>query len=139
MQFELWGLFSSSFIASTLLPGGSEVLLAWLIKQGDIALWQLLAVAVLGNSLGGIITYASGQLIAHFYPAKVLNKKHQLKARAWIEKRGPIVLLLSWLPIVGDPLCLVAGWLKLSWFQSCLYIVIGKALRYIAIAGLFSF
>lgn len=138
MQFELWGLFSSSFIASTLLPGGSEVLLAWLIKQGDIALWQLLAVAILGNSLGGIITFVTGRVIARYYPAKVLTKKHQLKARVWLERRGPIILLLSWLPVVGDPLCLVAGWLKLNTLQSCVFIVLGKALRYFAIAGLFS-
>ncbi len=115
------------------------MLLAWLIKQGDIALWQLLAVAILGNSLGGIVTYSCGRVVAHYYPAKVLNKKHQLKARAWIEKRGPIILLLSWLPLVGDPLCLVAGWLRLNWVRSCLFIALGKALRYIAIAGLFSF
>lgn len=138
MSIELWGLFTSSFIASTLLPGGSEVLLAWLIKQDQIALWQLLSVAIFGNSLGAILTFFCGWIIAKYYPAKVLEKPHQLKAKRWLQNQGPVVLLLSWLPLIGDPLCLAAGWLQLKPIHSCLLIIIGKALRYFVIAGLFT-
>lgn len=138
MNWELWGLFSSSFISSTLLPGGSEVALAWLLSQGEHPTWLLLALAISGNSLGGILTFLMGWIVAQRYPAKVFNKQQQVKAKRWLQKAGPWALLLSWLPIIGDPLCLLAGWLRLNPFLSCIAIILGKAVRYFLVAFVFS-
>ena len=138
MALELWGLFASSFIASTLLPGGSEVALAWLVDDGQIPLWQLLSVAITGNSAGGILTLVMGRVISIYYPAKVLDRGRQQRAKRWLQHRGAPALVLSWLPLIGDPLCLLAGWLKLNIYWCSLFKVIGKAGRYLLIAGLFS-
>ena len=129
-MLELWGLFASSFIASTLLPGGSELLLAWLVQQGQIPLHLLLAAAINGNVLGGKLTMEMGRVIARYYPAKKLLSSRQIKAQQWLVRRGSVVLLLSWLPLVGDPLCLLAGWLRLNIYACALFILIGKAGRY---------
>jgi membrane protein YqaA with SNARE-associated domain len=137
MSVELWGLFASSFIASTILPGGSEVALAWLVNQGEIPLHLLLIAAITGNSLGGILTLLCGVVIAKYYPAKQLQKPYQIKAMGWIQNRGSIALLLSWLPLIGDPLCLIAGWLRLNIMHCVLFIILGKAVRYILIATVF--
>ena len=138
MNYELWLLFFSSFVASTLLPGGSEVGLAYLVNRGDIALWQLLTAAISGNSLGGILTFIIGWYIAKVYPAKALNSPWQRKANSWLCKQGCPVLLLSWLPVVGDPLCLIAGWLRLNFLMSCMFITLGKAARYLVITSVFA-
>lgn len=138
MALELWGLFASSFIASTLLPGGSEVALAWLVDAGQIPLWQLLSVAIAGNSAGGILTLVLGRFIGKYYPARVLNNARQERAKKWLQHHGAPALVLSWLPLIGDPLCLLAGWLKINVYWCSLFIVIGKAARYLLIAGLFS-
>ncbi len=130
MNSELITLFLSGFISSTLLPGGSELLLVYyLINNPEGALGYFLAVTI-GNSLGAMLTYFMG---FYFYWGRdKAQAKHQ-KATDFCKKYGVYSLLLSWLPIVGDLLPLVAGWLKLSIIKSTLYIVAGKALRYITI------
>ena len=136
MSLELWGLFSSSLVAATLLPGGSELALAWLIHKGEVSTPVLLAIAISGNSLGGILTLLMGLFISKYFPAKNLHKPYQVKALQWINNKGSVVLLLSWLPFIGDPLCLIAGWLRLNFLLCCLFIISGKALRYLLIATL---
>jgi membrane protein YqaA with SNARE-associated domain len=137
MGADLLGLFLSSLISSTLLPGGSEAYLAWLVSDGEISVWVLMAVATLGNTLGGAITYGMGRLVAMRYPFKLLDKNKHQRAKRWFEKAGSSVLLLSWLPVVGDPLCFVAGWLKVNAVLGIFFIALGKAIRYMLIAGLF--
>lgn len=134
MDTPLVGLFLSSFIASTLFPGGSEALLVWQVKEGVYELWLLTCVATLGNALGGIVTYYVGRWIAYRFPERTLGAKHP-KAQAWLSRYGAFSLLLSWLPVVGDPLCLLAGWLRINSAAACLLITVGKALRYIVVAG----
>lgn len=137
MDAGLYGLFFSSLISSTLLPGGSEAYLAWLVSDGETSLWLLVVVATLGNTLGGVITFGMGWLMAMRYPFKLLqDEKHHI-AKRWIEKTGSSVLLLSWLPVVGDPLCFVAGWLKFNVYAAITFIAVGKAVRYALVAGLF--
>lgn len=130
----LWGLFSSGFIASTLLPGGSELLLLYLLDQQQQPLWQLLAVVTLGNSLGGIVTWAMGFWVARRFPARHLSHR-QLQARGWFSRYGTPLLLLSWLPLIGDPLCFVSGWLRQRFWLCVLLIVVGKAGRYLLLAS----
>lgn len=137
MDSELYALFFSSLISSTLLPGGSEAYLAWLVSDAQTSLWLLIGVATLGNTLGGVITFGMGRLVAVRYPFRVLDKPQHQRARRWVEHAGSSVLLLSWLPVVGDPLCFVAGWLKLNAITGILFIALGKAVRYILVAGLF--
>lgn len=137
MYTELYGLFFSSLISSTLLPGGSEAYLAWLVADANISLWLLIGVATLGNTLGGAITFGMGRLVAMRYPLRVLDKPQHQRARRWVERMGSSVLLLSWLPVVGDPLCFVAGWLKLNVISGILFIALGKTVRYMLVAGLF--
>ncbi|WP_293267353.1 VTT domain-containing protein [Neptunomonas sp.] len=138
MNADLWGLFLSSLVSSTLLPGGSEAYLAWLVSDGDISPWVLIGVATVGNTLGGVITYAMGRLVAIRYPFKLLDKGKYQRAKRWFDKVGCSILLLSWLPVVGDPLCFVAGWMRVNAFIGIICIALGKAVRYMLITSLFN-
>ena len=131
------GLFFSALISSTLLPGGSEVLLAWLLTESEYSHWLLWGAATSGNVLGSLLTWGMGYWIAGRYPLRALDKPGQQRARRWLESYGPFGLLLAWLPIIGDPLCLVAGWLRFGFLASLVMITLGKALRYAVVIGLF--
>lgn len=131
------GLFVSALISSTLLPGGSEVLLAWLADQGQHPLWLLWASATGGNVLGSLLTWAMGYWLAARYPLRALQQPQHRRARRWLERYGPFGLLLAWLPLIGDPLCLVAGWLRFGLWVSLVMITLGKAVRYAVVIGLF--
>jgi len=133
-----WALFVSALVSSTLLPGGSEALLVLQLDSAIYPVWLLLLAATSGNVLGSMITFAMGSWIAKRYPLKALHKPHQQRAKRWLTQYGPLALLFAWLPLIGDPLCLVAGWLRLPWLQSLLMIGLGKTARYLMIAGLFS-
>ena len=129
-NYSLFGLFLSAFISSTLFPGGSEALLVYMSMEGGHPALLLLIVASSGNTLGGMTSWLIGFWIACKYPAKALVKPRQQKALMLIQRWGSPVLLLSWLPVMGDPLCVVAGWLRLHWLVSLVMILIGKAVRY---------
>lgn len=128
-----WFLFASAFISSTLLPGGSEALFATLIWQEEYSPWALLAVATLGNTLGGITSWGIGRLIALRYPAGELTKPSHRLAVERVRRWGSLSLLFSWLPVIGDPLCVAAGWLRVHWFPALILIGAGKAARYAVI------
>lgn len=133
-DYSLPGLFLSAFISSTLLPGGSEALLAWEVSQrGD---WVVpVAVATGGNLLGSLLTFVMGVWLRRRYPLRILSERHQ-RAEQRLQRFGPAALLLAWLPIIGDPLCLMAGWLGFRWSSSAVLIGIGKLARYLAVVGL---
>ena len=133
---SLWLLFISSFISSTLLPGGSEAALAYLVSESHHSLHLLVLIATLGNTLGAMTSWGIGRLIAIRYSTEKLSKPSQQKAVERIQKYGSPILLLSWLPIIGDPLCVGAGWLKLHWLTSLLFISTGKLIRYIIVVYL---
>jgi len=135
-DYSLIGLFVSAFISSTLFPGGSEALLLYMAVELDYPAWQLLWVATIGNTLGGMTSWLIGYWIAYKYPAEKLVKPGHQRALSMIERWGSPVLLLSWLPVVGDPLCVVAGWLRLHWMLSLVMILIGKMARYAALIWL---
>jgi len=127
---ELVTLFFSGFISSTLLPGGSELLLIYFLKSNPDNGWAYFFAVALGNSLGAMLTYFMGY---YFYWGRDKAQAKHEKAIRFLKKYGVYSLLLSWLPIVGDLLPLVAGWLKLSISKSIVFIVTGKALRYLLI------
>ena len=126
----LWGLFLSSFISSTLLPGGSEVVLVLLANNSQHDPWLLLGIASLGNTLGGLSTWLLGFLLARGFPIeRHLSPDRQRavnRVRAW----GSPALLLSWLPVVGDSLCFAAGYLRMPFLASLLFLALGKTARY---------
>ncbi len=132
-QSELWGLFLGSFLGSTLLPGGSEVILALLAANNEHDNATLLAVATLGNTLGGMSSWLIGRMIAWRYPTQKMTHPQRLRAIQRLQKWGSPLLLLSWLPIVGDPLCVAAGWLRVHGGLALIFIAAGKAARYAAI------
>jgi len=124
---SLWALFGSSFLAATLLPGGSEAVLFGVLKLHPGQYWAALGVATLGNTLGGMSSYLIGRLIP---------QKKGLPGLAAVQRYGSPALLLSWVPIVGDPLCVAAGWLRLNPWLATLFIALGKFARYLAVAAL---
>lgn len=123
----LWVLFSSSFLAATLLPGGSEAVLFGMLKLHPAQFWPALLVATLGNTLGGMSSYLIGRLIP---------PKKDMPGLPAVQKYGSPALLLSWVPIIGDPLCVTAGWLRLNPWLSVLFMGLGKFARYCVIAAL---
>lgn len=125
-----WALFISAFISSTIAPGGSEVALAYMVTHSALSPAFLLGVATTGNTLGALTTWVLGALAAMGYPLGRWAKRGHPKALATVRKWGTLTLLFSWLPIVGDGLCLAAGWLRLPFLPSLLAITVGKAARY---------
>lgn len=130
MDSSLLTLLFSAFISSTLMPGGSEALLVYLFLDDPQRYVLLLVVATLGNTLGAMTSWGIGRLIAWRYPAHSHDQKRQ-RAIARIQRFGSPILLFSWLPLIGDPLCVAAGWLRIHWLKALVFIAIGKALRYI--------
>ncbi len=134
-EYTLGGLFLSAFISSTLFPGGSEVVLAVLVAQEAYDPWVLFGVATAGNTLGGMSSWALGFFMSWRFPLSRLTKIHQQQAVERIQRWGSPLLLLSWVPIIGDPLCVAAGWLRVNGGIALLFIGIGKALRYAMIVA----
>jgi len=136
-QSSLLALFASSFFAATLLPGGSEAVLFGVLKAHPQLYWPALVVASLGNTLGGMSSY----LIGRFLPdEKTLLKKSSGNKRGleWVRCYGSPVILLSWVPLIGDLLCVAAGWLRVNWLWVLLFMVVGKFARYWIIAAVLS-
>ncbi len=128
-EWVLWGLFISAFISSTLLPGGSEALVLALAFDGQHSPWLIWLVATVGNTLGGMSSWGIGRLLAWRFPGRTLSADRQ-QALVRVRRWGAPVLLLSWLPLIGDPLCVAAGWLRINPWLALLLITIGKAARY---------
>lgn len=133
----LWGLFLSAFIASTIFPGGSEAVLAYMVSTGNYRTAYLIFAATLGNTLGAMTTWGLGVLAARKYPVASLLSADKQKALTVVRTRGLWALFFSWLPVVGDALCFAGGWLKLPLFSAFLVILLGKFCRYVVIAWLF--
>ena len=130
-----WGLFFSALISSTLFPGGSEVLLLYRLNAGGNAI-ALVTIATLGNVLGSLITYGMGRLGNEALHQRWLRISPSQIERAehWFGRFGQASLLLAWLPIVGDPICLAAGLLRSPLWIFLLLVSIGKLTRYAILA-----
>lgn len=122
-------VFTVAFVSATLLPMGSEPVLFGYIKLNPDMFWVAIVVATIGNTLGGMVDWLMGYGASKAHEKLLGPREHKLLK--WFEKLGPQALLLSWLPIVGDPLCAVAGWLRLPWLPCLIYMAIGKFLRYV--------
>ena len=139
-------VFVVSLVSATLLPMGSEPAVFGLVSLNPDLFWPTIAVATLGNTLGGMICWYMG-LGAHGLVDRARGADHspahsQAQSQAhnralrWLEKLGPKACLLSWLPVVGDPLCAVAGWLRMPALPCMAYMAVGKFLRYVVMTSL---
>lgn len=133
-----WPLFLSAFLSATLLPGSSEALLLLRLQNGAEAV-PLLVVATLGNLLGSLTTYALGRAGNAMVHARWLRigKADITRAERWFGRWGRPSLLLAWLPIVGDPLCLIAGLMRVGLVSFVLLVGVGKLARYALLVWLF--
>lgn len=128
-------LFLLSFFASTLLPLGSEWLVAALLVKGFAPLPVVLTASV-GNFLGACTSYFIGIYGSRFLTEKVLrmDERDCNRAERFFTRYGSWSLLFTWLPVIGDPLCLVAGILRIPFGRFALLVMAGKAARYVAVA-----
>lgn len=133
-QSSLLALFTSSFLAATLLPGGSEAVLVGVLMAYPELYSPALSVATLGNTLGGMSSYVIGRLLPD---EKAMRSKIGSKTRGleWTRRHGASILFLSWLPLIGDVLCVAAGWLRIHWLWAVIFIAAGKFARYWVIAS----
>ncbi len=129
-KFGLSTVFVVSFISATLLPLGSEPVVFGLVKLNPAMFWPVILVATAGNTLGGAVTWGMGWA-SHRVMDKYHQSAHHVRALNWLKRIGPKACLMAWLPGVGDPLCAVAGWLRMPFWPCLFYIAIGKFLRYV--------
>ena len=139
-QVGLGAIFIIAFVSATLLPMGSEPAVFALVKWRADLFWPAVAVATLGNTLGGALTWWMGRAArqasehwraTHGHP----RERGSQTASRWLARYGPKACLLSWLPVVGDPLCAVAGWLRLPFWPCVLFMALGKCARYITMTA----
>jgi len=134
-KFGLSTVFVVAFISATLLPLGSEPVVFGLVKLNPHLFWPAILVATAGNTLGGAVSWWMGLGAEKVYE-RVRHKPTEARVLAWLQRFGPKACLLSWLPVVGDPLCAVAGWLKLPFWPCLMYMAIGKFARYFTMTAL---
>ncbi|HVL74719.1 MAG TPA: YqaA family protein [Noviherbaspirillum sp.] len=125
-EVGLTSVFIVSLLSATLLPMGSEPAVFAVIKVNGAMFWPVIAVATVGNTIGGAIDYWMG------YGAKqAFASGANPRWLGWFERFGPKTMLLAWLPGIGDPLCTLGGWLKMPFWPCVTYMAIGKFLRYV--------
>jgi membrane protein YqaA with SNARE-associated domain len=124
----LWSVFLVSFLSATLLPMGSEPAVFAIIKANGVPFWSVILVATIGNTLGGMVDYWMG-----YRARNMLSAERTKYCFVWVERFGAKTMLLGWVPVIGDPICTLAGWLKIPFWPSVFYMVLGKLLRYITI------
>lgn len=131
------GLFAAAFIAATFLPMQSEALLVTLLVNGQHQVWALLVVATAGNVLGSVVNWGLGRVALRYkdrrwFPA---NDAQLVRAERWYYRYGRWALLVSWFPVIGDALTIIAGVLREPLWSFVVIVTIGKAARYFALAA----
>lgn len=137
MTETLIALFTAAFLSATLLPGSSEILLVVTLAKQQAPVALAIIVATLGNTLGSVVNWAIGRYLSHFREAKWFPVKPAKFERyqQWYQKWGVWSLLLSWMPIIGDPLIVLAGVAR-TWLVVFVPVVlVAKAVRYMVVAG----
>lgn len=138
MLWAALSLLTASFLAATLLPGSSEVLLVALIVQYPDAVGMLVLLAVVGNTGGSLVNYALGMWlgrpVAERFP-RIVSRNRLEQAETWFARHGKWTLLFAWLPVVGDPLTVVAGILRTHMIPFIVLVAAGKLARYFVIAA----
>ncbi|MGY6549610.1 MAG: YqaA family protein [Roseinatronobacter sp.] len=134
-MLSLTGLFLSAFVAATLLPAQSETVLLVLLHSGTHPVWLLVTVASIGNVLGSVVNWAMGRYLMHHagHPRFPFTPAQIARAQAWYARRGWVSLFGSWLPVIGDPLTLVAGVLHEPLWRFLLVVSAAKTGRYVVL------
>jgi len=133
-EYGLSTVFVVALISATLLPLGSEPAVFGLLKLNPDLFWPAILVATAGNTIGGAISWAMGYGAERAH--EHLTPKHvEARALKWLERFGARACLLSWLPVIGDPLCAVAGWLKLPFWPCVASMAVGKFARYLTMTA----
>lgn len=140
VTYGLPGMFVSAFLAGSILPFSSELVMAGLQLAGADP-WGLVVWGTLGNTLGGLLNYGIGRLgreewITRY--AKVSPERLE-RGRRWVHRYGAWAGLLSWLPVVGELITVAMGYLRVNWATSLLAILVGKGLRYYVVVFLVSY
>jgi membrane protein YqaA with SNARE-associated domain len=137
MLTAYFSLFTIAFLAATLLPLQSEAVLVGLLLAGDYSTVGLLAAAITGNVLGSWVNWCLGRGIERFRERRwfPVSPKQMAQAQQWYQRYGSWTLLLSWLPVVGDPLTLVAGVMREPLWRFLLLVTVAKAGRYLVLAA----
>jgi membrane protein YqaA with SNARE-associated domain len=130
-RYGLATLFVVALLSATLLPMGSEPALFGLLKLNPELFWPAVLVATAGNTIGGAISWWMGYGVERAFEKVKHRKPAELKALQWLERFGPKACVLAFLPVVGDPLCAVAGWIKLPFWPCVGWMALGKFLRYV--------
>lgn len=130
-QVGLGAVFVVALVSATLLPLGSEPVVLLLVHQKPELFWPAIAVATVGNTIGGAISWWMGWGAERAYEAATHHSPRDQRVLGWLRRFGARTCLLSWLPIVGDPLCALAGWLRLPFWPCVVYMGIGKCARYL--------
>jgi membrane protein YqaA with SNARE-associated domain len=145
-EVGLSAIFVIALVSATLLPLGSEPIVFAYVSKAPHLFWTIIAVATVGNTIGGATNYWLGRgavrAVANWRERQADGagkrtpggKWHAWSTR-WLNQAGPAALLLSWLPVVGDPLCAVAGYLRLPFWPCVVYMAIGKGVRYTLITA----
>ena len=128
---SLAALFIAAFVSATVLPANSEIVLLAVLKAHPERAVAAIALATLGNTLGGLTTYGLGRLV----PARTLPAPRVV---ATVRRYGAWSLLASWVPIVGDALCAAAGWLRVPWPAALAAMAAGKLARYLMVGHIAS-
>jgi membrane protein YqaA with SNARE-associated domain len=129
-EYGLSTVFVVAFVSATLLPMGLEPVVFGLVKLNPELFWPAIVVATLGNTLGGMTSWWMGYG-AHQAVDQWHHSKTHVRALDWLQRLGPKACLLSWLPVIGDPLCAVAGWLRMPLLACTGYMAAGKLARYV--------
>ena len=127
-------LFGAAFLAATLLPFYSEVVLFALLREGGDPL-ALVAVATLGNTLGAMLNWFLGRYLLHYQDRRwfYFNRQQIQRAQSWFQRYGFWSLLLAWMPVGGDALTFIAGIMKVRLWLFVALVATGKAVRYISV------
>lgn len=135
---SLTGLFLLAFFAATLLPGGSEAALLAMAALSEHATLTLLTVASVGNILGSVLNYWLGRMALRYQTRKwfPVSPTALRRAQGWFSHWGQWSVLLAWVPIIGDPITVAAGVMRMRFWVFLLLVSISKTLRYVAVLGL---
>jgi membrane protein YqaA with SNARE-associated domain len=138
--WSLPGLFALSFTAATLLPGGSEAALLLLAAEGSHTPLTLLIVASTGNILGSLVNYALGRYALCYQHKRwfPVSSSQLTTAQHWFTRWGQYSVLGAWVPIIGDPITVAAGVMRMNWLTFLVLVTLSKTLRYAALLGLFN-
>ncbi|MDD3107933.1 MAG: DedA family protein [Alistipes sp.] len=138
LQLGYFGLFAGSFVAATVVPFSSDVLLIGMLAAGG-KVWLCVGVATLGNWLGGLTSYWLGWLGKWEWIERYMRVKHEtlVKHRAKVDRFGSGLALLTWLPVVGDVFALALGFYKVDFKRSAFLMLVGKGVRFVGWALLF--